>query len=429
MLVHENVKWVLLGCAILLFSVCNSEAHRLDPIIEHHASYYKTHTLTGDWGGVRSRWHENGFDFELEYFGDFSANLTGGANKTFDTSNYLEAEVYVDAERWLGWNNARFFFLAYALGSTDPSVRINTRQTISNLEATDTLKLFEAWWEQGLWDNRLSIRAGLYSLDTEFEYKPTANFFINGVFGTGVDLTEVVPQGPAIYPLSALGVRFKLQTHGVYLQTAVVDGIPGDPDNPHGTQVVLDQDDGLLIAGEIGYLLEEPNHPRMKLGLGVWVYTTRLPDLFVTDAMGNPVTDRGRHTVYGFIDLRLFSEPGDRKQGLDGFFRAGVADTRGTRFDRNIMGGLAYTGLFPSRDSDVLGLAASCAWAGDGLKELSLATGNPVRDEEIVLELTYILSPLPWLTLQPNMQYFIHPGLNPNLDDALFMGLRVEVEI
>ncbi|NIQ03874.1 MAG: hypothetical protein GWM98_28920, partial [Nitrospinaceae bacterium] len=324
--------------------------------------------------------------------------------------------------RMIGWKGAQFFFMGYALGSTDPSVQINTRQTVSNLEATDTVKLFEAWWEQLLFGNRFSIKAGLYSLDTEFDNKQTANQFINGVFGTGLDLSEMGPQGPAIYPFSALGVRLKEVWKGFYLQTAVVDGIPGDPKNPHGTQVVLNDDDGFLIANEIGYKVNTPEQPRLHLGVGAWIFTTELPDI-----ADNTRTRRGRHSIYGFIDLRLYSETPGSAQGLDLFFRVGVADKEAGWFKRNITLGMTYTGLFATRKHDILGFAVSSGWAGDSLRRLNRSRGTPIEDEEIVLEWTYILAPLPWLVLQPDIQWFIHPGLSQSVDDTLYLGLRVEI--
>ena len=112
---------------------------------------------------------------------------------------------------------------------------------------------------------------------------------------------------------------------------------------------------------------------------------------------------------------------------MDGFFRVGVADKEAGWFKRNISFGLAYTGLFPNRESDILGFAVSSGWAGDSLRNLNRSNGTPIEDEEIVLELTYIMIPRPWLVLQPDIQWFIHPGLSQIVDDTLYLGLRIEV--
>jgi len=54
----------------------------------------------------------------------------------------------------------------------------------------------------------------------------------------------------------------------------------------------------------------------------------------------------------------------------------------------------------------------------------------PVRDQEVMLELTYQIQVTPWMTLQPNVQRSFHPGgrvLNPDGSirrDTLVLGLR-----
>ena len=33
----------------------------------------------------------------------------------------------------------------------------------------------------------------------------------------------------------------------------------------------------------------------------------------------------------------------------------------------------------------------------------------------------------PWLEVQPDLQYVVHPGTDPALDDALVAGVRLEI--
>ena len=62
---------------------------------------------------------------------------------------------------------------------------------------------------------------------------------------------------------------------------------------------------------------------------------------------------------------------------------------------------------------------------------------NPVRDYEIVPELTYLAAIAPWWTIQPYMQYFVHPsGHAPNPSDpsgsaipnAFVLSLRTTIK-
>jgi porin len=63
---------------------------------------------------------------------------------------------------------------------------------------------------------------------------------------------------------------------------------------------------------------------------------------------------------------------------------------------------------------------------------------RPIRDNETIIELTYQAQVTPWLIVQPDLQYVVHPGgniPNPNVSgdntpikDALVMGLRTAIK-
>ena len=73
-----------------------------------------------------------------------------------------------DAEQ-LDWKGATLFF--YILGNHGGALseQVGDLQGLSNIEAPATVKLYEAWFEQTLFDDRLSFKAGLYDLNTEFD--------------------------------------------------------------------------------------------------------------------------------------------------------------------------------------------------------------------------------------------------------------------
>jgi porin len=43
-----------------------------------------------------------------------------------------------------------------------------------------------------------------------------------------------------------------------------------------------------------------------------------------------------------------------------------------------------------------------------------------------VIEVTYRRALLPWLTVQPDIQYILNPGADRSLRDAVVFGLRIE---
>ena len=89
------------------------------------------------------------------------------------------------------------------------SSRVGDIQTVSNIEAVPTYRLFEAWIEKrfGGEDPKLALRAGLMDLNSDFDSVQTASLFINSSHGIGPDLSRSGRNGPSIFPVSAAGVR------------------------------------------------------------------------------------------------------------------------------------------------------------------------------------------------------------------------------
>jgi porin len=81
-----------------------------------------------------------------------------------------------------------------------------------------------------------------------------------------------------------------------------------------------------------------------------------------------------------------------------------------------IDGGLNYKGLIPTRDNDVLGIAVAYGHLQD-----SDASSNP--GYEIVFETTYQIDLHQWLSLQPDLQYVVHPS-GTDIANALVLGVR-----
>ena len=48
---------------------------------------------------------------------------------------------------------------------------------------------------------------------------------------------------------------------------------------------------------------------------------------------------------------------------------------------------------------------------------------------ETTLEASYLITPKPWLSLQPDLQYVIDPSTDSSIDNALILGMRVQVTL
>lgn len=141
--------------------------------------------------------------------------------------------------------------------------------------------------------------------------------------------------------------------------------------------------------------------------------------------------------LYAIADQTLWRASG-RERSLRAFLRIGGAPA-----DRNLVSfyvdaGLGYTGLFAARPRDTLNLGIARAGVSryasalDHDRRLFGAPGYPIRDYEAVIELTYVARLSSKWSLQPDLQYVIHPGGNvsdPNdpshaIRNAFVIGVR-----
>ena len=318
--------------------------------------------------------------------------------------------------------------LGIATFGRDPADGVASIHAPSNLASTPTGTLLEAWVERDFLDGRLALLGGLYAVDSEFDVKESAAVFMNGGFGTGLDLSETGLNGPCVYPAACLGLRARYSPgESGYVQFALLDGGAGDPDQPHGLQIHLRGDDGLFMIGETGLRQTDGAGRFRRAALGAWHYTTELESLLQPPAPAAMRTRDGTHGAYALVEGTLYQEPGQGNGGLSGFLRAGLAEASVNPFDRYAGAGLAYTGLLPGRNEDVLGLGISAAFFGRDYRSARALEGAPVGSHELVIELGYWMPLLPWFSVQLDAQYTRHPSGRRETGNATVLGLRYQV--
>ena len=368
-----------------------------------------------------------GFSFEMVYIGEQWRNASGGLRTG---STYLDnLDLILTAERGsLGIPGllGRLFVLRNNANEFSPEY-VGDLQVVSNIDAPKAWRAYEAWLEWSPAEtSAFSVRAGIYAADQEFDVAPNGALFLHSAGGTGTEYALAGVTGPPIFPLSGFGVRFagSWGEDGYWL-AAVMDGVPGNPNNFSDFYYRGNNEDGALLQTEFGVQNSRWN----KLALGLWTYTTEQETLDLDDA-GNPRTAKWDSGMYGIADRLLVSgEHGE----LSGYLRVGATKegfiNRG-RFNaitRFVGAGLTWGRFFPGREDDRLGLLVAAAFAGDELRDARNAEGLATERHETTIELTYRFQVTDWLALQPDFQYVINPGLEPELDNAVVLGLRFEV--
>jgi porin len=96
----------------------------------------------------------------------------------------------------------------------------------------------------------------------------------------------------------------------------------------------------------------------------------------------------------------------------------------------------------PGRDNDGFGVEMGTVWASSGasgfdrqMQFFQPSVYTPIRSSETFIEATYQFQVLPSWQIQPDVQYFINPGLgiaNPDdptqrIKNELVVGLRTNI--
>jgi porin len=328
----------------------------------------------------------------------------------------------------LGSKGTKLYISSIGTGGENFCNTVGTSQGISNIEAFGTWKIYELWMEQSMLDDRASIKLGLYDLNTEFDARITSSFFINPSHGIGADFSQSGKNGPSIFPTTSMTLRARYKTESNFsIQAAVLDGVPGDPDNPKGTHVILNKNDGLLFTAETGYGQNEESFGAgfEKYVIGGWYYNSRFSSFAAEDYASSG--HKGNFGVYASAEKFVYSENDNPAQGISAFLRVGYAESTINRFNSYIGAGAIYKGLFDKRDDDVLGIAIAIAGYSSEFIDTFRSELPNISGPEINLEITYSMQLTGWLNIQPDFQYVANPTYCISNKYAFIAGLRTSV--
>ncbi|HLR77271.1 MAG TPA: carbohydrate porin, partial [Balneolaceae bacterium] len=156
-----------------------------------------------------SFFQNHGITFGASLTGDLFANVSGGVEQQAVFIDDIVLSLTLDLNRSLGLKNSSLYFSALQNNGASLSKYIGDAQVANNIEAVRTVRIFELWFEQLLLRKKLSVLAGVYDINTEFDYMQTGALFINSSHGIGAELGNSGRDSPSIFPATALAARIK----------------------------------------------------------------------------------------------------------------------------------------------------------------------------------------------------------------------------
>jgi porin len=367
---------------------------------------------------------DRGATLQVAYQGGALAGLSGGYARGGTYEALLTVSLKLDLRKLVSWNGATFYVSGLDPQGTSLTGRyVHDYNVVNSVDASyNSVRLFELWLQQALWDGKFTIRIGQLTTDNDFFNSPNAALYINSIFGTMGP--EAHNADLPTYPLASEGVRVHADlTPSLYLQAISVNDNPGFPatDNHHGVRFGFNSTHGVLSYLEAGYTPPQAANatmPGADYKVGGFYDTQFHPDV---------ATATDSHGTYGFYlmtDQPLYTAPGstaDSPRGVAGFARFSAAPDQRNPVVYYFDAGLNGTGLLPGRPKDVLGAAFSFERLGT---DVQLASGAPViSHHEHVIELTYLANLTDHLAIQPDIQYIINPGGFYRTPNALVAGV------
>ncbi|WP_176060666.1 carbohydrate porin [Paraburkholderia sp. BCC1876] len=401
-------------------------------------------TLLGDIGGLRPWLGKYGVTLQLTETSEVLANVRGGLSKGADYDGLTTATVQMDTQKAFGLPGGLFNVSALQIHGANLSAnKLGTLNTASGIEAQDTTRLWELWYQQSFLNKRIDVKIGQQSIDQEFITSTNSALFVNTMFGWPALPSYDMPSGGPAYPLADLGVRVRGQiTPSLTALAGVFDGDPlgNSPNNKSGTNFNLHN--GTLFIGELQYAINQPSDGEMvgagggglpgTYKLGLWYNNQSFADQRFDNtglSLANPASSgiaqnhHGDYSFYAVADQMIWRPDPDEPRSLNVFARV-----MGAPGDRNLVSVAANLGVvlkapFAGRDNDSAGIALTYIKIGNhvnGLDQDSQAfSGGPygVRTSETTLEATYQYQVNPWWQLQADAQYTFNAGAGQNPSD------------
>jgi porin len=175
---------------------------------------------------------------------------------------------------------------------------------------------------------------------------------------------------------------------------------------------------------------------------GGWYDSGAFPDQrYGTDGLsladpasnGMPIMHQGNYSLYAVADQTVWQSASDSSRNVNVFGRIMGAPTNQNYITFFVNGGVTMAAPFPGRDNDQAGIDFGLGTVSSRKAGFDTDSGLPAQGSEGLIELTYQAQVLPWLVVQPDMQYIINPGggvlnpYNPNelLKNEFVMGARM----
>jgi porin len=418
-------------------------------------------------------WHDGlagkGLNFGVTYIADNIGNASGGVKRGAIHFGRLDLSVDADLDKLIGWTGGRFYanaFVTYGQGLSRNYLM--NLATISEIEALPDQRLYNAYFEQSFFNDRLNIRAGQQAADVEFFDSQTDDLFVNGTFGWPAIKASNLPAGGPAPPIAVPGLRIKAAlTDTITAFGAVFNGDPSGPGDAdpqlrdhHGLAFRVNDPPWVIGQVRFNYDIDVGGRPLAgNFTPGAWKhygafdsqrFTAEGQSIADPSGSGIPAKLKGNYGIFAVIEQVLYRPPEVKENstsaslpGITAFGRIAYSPPDRNLIDLYLDGGIGFVGFMPGRPLDRFGVAAAYMRISNTARTLDVDTNvytgvqGPVRSNETLIEMIYEAHVKPGWLVAPYFQYVFRPSggiLNPNdptgvsrIGDAAVFGVTTTI--
>ncbi|HET8781727.1 MAG TPA: carbohydrate porin [Pyrinomonadaceae bacterium] len=416
--------------ALILVLISLPVAYAQEPA---NADNNKQETMTGDWGGTRSRWKEKGIELEFKLSNFVQGVASGGVDNDTEYNGKFEMEWKFDLGKVAGWKywqseiktEVRWSgpLLAGTGGINPTNTAVISPQADGESVAITALnftRLIPIDLKKG---NLYAVSFGRFNLldliDEDFFGGAGTEKFMNmAQIGPLTVLREI--------PLVTNGASFAYIKGGEpFITVAVLD--PNDHTLDPGIDDLFA--DGVSISPGINFPVKYWGKSAKHSFSGAVTTKKFTPFDFIRQVVipgppRNPVEPKRGSWSVNYVFRQYIVERGHR-DGWGLFTNVAFANKDTSPLTKFFNVGLGGNGLFKSRNRDEFGVAYAFSDLSSVLKDnIDLVTvDNRTLQAEHQFEAFYNIHITPWLRLTGDLQ--IIRGIRPAFDSAVVPGARL----
>lgn len=399
-------------------------------------------SLTGDWGGARTRLQGRGINLRADFVTESAANPIGGKRQAIRYTQQVDFGADLDLNRLVGLSHG-----TVQITFTDRAGRSLSADAIGNQFAVQELygagqnfRLSELNYQQDLFAQKVTLEFGWAPVGDDFATLPILCDFQN-VVACGHANAMAVNSGAHNFPTGEWGAHIKVRpVPQFYVATGLYQVNPNEDDSANGFDLSF-HSTGAFFPVELGWMTGRGSGGLPgTYKIGAYYNSSHTPDVltdlngFSAGLTGAPFAIRnGRWGAYAIADQMVYRPGPDSKRGLRLGGLAGMGDRETAKYGYFLAGGGVYQGTFPGRDNDFVSFAVAYVRTNPRLTTFqedrdTVAPGSVgVQRFESIVEVDYSVQLAPWFAIRPNLQYVIDPGGTGKISNAFVIGLYTSV--